>query len=168
MSNPPAVSDNQEFVKAKTTVFRLLRFRPRSEKELRDKLRAKDISTATLERTIEYFKQIQIIDDRQFAQGWINSRLNKPFGLNRIKIELKQKGIDEETFKAAAARATEEYDELSVINALAKKRLTRYPGVEKNKSRRRLTEYLLRRGFAQRNIHQALRRLFGPSHDDSE
>ena len=162
-------NENKELIKAKTTVFQLLRFRPRSEFELRQKLAAKNIPEETIEKTIQYFKQIQIIDDHQFAKSWINSRLNrnKPYGLNRIKIELKAKGIDDTIFKTTAQNATADYDEVAVIFKLAQRRLVTYKRVDRLKARRRLFEYLVRRGFNTANIHKALRKLFG-ANDESQ
>ena len=84
------------FSEARNTVFRLLKFRLRSEKEIYGKLKAKNLPASVIKQTIEYFKALDLIDDCHFAQAWTSSRLKKPFGINRIRLELKENGIDQE------------------------------------------------------------------------
>ena len=49
------ISEN-ELTRSKETVFRLFKYRPRSEKEIREKLEMKAFSQSIIEKTIEYFK----------------------------------------------------------------------------------------------------------------
>ena len=72
---------------AKNYIYRLLKIRFRSEREVRDKLRQKGFSEPTADEAVGYFKGIDLINDRLFAQKWIAWRLNKPFGIHRIRFE---------------------------------------------------------------------------------
>ena len=96
-------------VQAKSYVFRLLKIRFRSEKEVRDKLGQKGFSEPTVDEAVGYFRSIGLIDDRQFARRWIASRLNKPFGVHRIRFELKEKGIAPEIIKQALDEKPDDY-----------------------------------------------------------
>ena len=100
------------------------------------------------------------MDDQQFASLWISSRLKKPFGLNRIRFELKQKGIDPEIISQETKRAQENYDESETILGLAQKRVAKYRNCNPKTAKRRLYDYLLRRGFQRGIIQKTITQIF--------
>ena len=151
--------EKNEFVKAKETVFRLLKFRPRSKKEIIDKLETKNISNESIQKVLQYFEKLEFIDDRQFAQGWIQSRLNKPYGIYRIRLELKRKGISKEISSTELNKATEIYDEVEKVTILVNKRLPKYDRLDTITKKRRLFGYLARRGFSSTSIQKVIREL---------
>jgi len=138
---------DQNIRKAKGIVFRLVKFRLRSEQELRDRLTAKNLPLPTIEQTIRYVKDMGLINDCLFAQQWITSRLKKPFGINRIRLELKEKGIDAEIIKKAIAEVMPGYDEQTIVTELVRHRLRVYKNIDPEKTKQRIYGYLLRRGF---------------------
>lgn len=145
--------------KAKDAVFRLLKIRLRSEKEIEDKLTRKNFPAKVIEETIRYFKNLTLIDDRPFAQNWIASRLKKPFGVRRIRLELKTKGIDPAILDKELQKATQEYSEFDSAKQLAQKQVSKYHGVPKEKIQRRIYEYLLRRGFSTATVMNIIKEL---------
>jgi len=88
----------------------------RSEQEIYNKLKQKRFSHDHIKRTVQYFKEIGLINDRQFAQKWILSRLAKPFGKDRIRFELKEKGIDTAIIEEELGQALHDYPEFDVGN----------------------------------------------------
>ena len=145
----------KELLQAKTIVFRLFKFRPRSKKEIIKRLKEKNIAPKVIEKIVEYFKTIGMIDDALFAKGWSRSRLNKPFGIQRICYELRQKGVDQDVIADALDEVTQDYDEVETIVALAEKRLKKYSHLDKQKARQRLYGFLARRGFSSEAIYKA-------------
>ena len=156
---------NVELSKAKATVFRLFKFRPRSEREIVEKLKSKKISAENINAAIEYFRKLDYIDDRRFAKAWTSSRLVRN-GINRIRFELRKKGISDEIIQETLGRIPEDYSELEAILPVATKRLRKYKNLEPIKTKRRLFEYLARRGFRQGTIHKALRQIFKGKYDE--
>ena len=143
-----AVRQDDEFSKAKRCSFQFLKVRNRSQKEIKDQLNKKKFNPQTIEQTVQYLKSVDLINDRQFARDWIRIRLNKPFGLRRIFFELKNiKGISEEILKEEITLARQDFKEEPTIEALAKKCALKYKNLEAAKRKRRLYEYLARRGF---------------------
>jgi regulatory protein len=149
----------EDYRRAQTIVYRLLKFRMRSERELHEKLDQKKIPGAVIQQTIQHFKDLKLVDDRLFAQQWIVSRLKKPFGLNRIRLELKDKGIDPEITEEALKETTGNYNELEIVTALAKYRASKYKESDPEKIQQRVYAYLLRRGFNMSTIIKALKTL---------
>lgn len=144
--------------KAREAVLRLFRYRPRSEKEIVEKLGKKGFSGTVIRETVEYFKKLEMIDDRLFARGWIRGRLNKPLGMRRIEQELRQKGIEKETIETERRNITG-YDEADTVRDLARRRLARYKNIDRLKAKQRLYAYLARRGFSSGAIAKALKEL---------
>ncbi len=136
-----------EFKRAKTIAFQFLKIRNRSEKEIRTQLLKKKISSEIIDQTIPYLKNSELINDRQFARDWIAMRLQKPMGRRRIFFELKQKGISEEILEEETKVVPREEGEERIVETLARKRLERYKNLDETKQKRRVFEYLARRGF---------------------
>ena len=153
-------TDEALLSKAKHTVYHLLKFRPRSRKEILTKLQEKRFPPEAVEETVEYFIEIGLINDRQFAQGWISSRRNRGFGLIRIEKELKEKGLAPEIIQEELKETTDEATELKTAKILGEKRASRYPGLDKNKVKQRVYGYLIRRGFSYDTAIKALPSLF--------
>ena len=148
-----------ENIRARNAVFRLLKIRLRSEKEIRDKLHTKGFSPAVIDETVDYFTQIDLVNDRVFVRKWISSRLAKPFGSNRIRFELKSKGIQDDILNEELASALDCYPEEEVVRELALRRRQSYDKLDPVKVRQRLYGYLARRGFNAGVIHKVLRQL---------
>lgn len=153
-----------EAAKAKASVDRQLKIRLRSEKEIRTKLLEKRFSAPVIDETVRYFKTLDLIDDRRFARAWIQSRLKKPFGIKRIRLELRDKGIDADIIADELGRATADYPQEEVLLQLARRRYQKYLRLPAEKRKRRLLEYLARRGFDTGTIWKTLRQL---TDDDS-
>lgn len=158
---PKMVIELSPLKEAKNYVFRLLKVRFRSEKEIHDKLRHRGFTQETIAETINYFKQLRLIDDHQFARKWIAARLSllQPFGIHRIRFELKEKGIAPEAIDEAWAQATVNYSEGDVVGRLAQRQLAKYLHMDSMKRRQRVYGYLLRRGFNPQVILKAIRDL---------
>jgi len=140
-------SDTGKETQARDAVFRLLKYRPRSENEIRDKLKTQQFSSDMIESTVRFFKERDFINDRLFARGWIASRLNRPLGLKRIRYELIQKGIDRNIIKEELDEASAQYCEEEAVFDLARKRMRKYTHLDEEKAKKRLIGYLGRRGF---------------------
>lgn len=139
--------------------FLLLKFRPRSEYEMRARLKKKNFSSQAIEQALSFLKDRKFIDDTAFARAWTQDRLKRPFGLRRISLELRKKGISpkiiEESFKAAR----EGYAEDEVVREIVRERSARLKGLEPERLKRRLYGYLARRGFSPEAILEALNNL---------
>ncbi len=145
--------------KAQQVVYRLLKFRLRSSKELQSKLSEKKFSSSIIKQTIQHFKDLQLINDHTFAQQWISSRLKKPFGVNRIRLELKDKGISPDIIEEALKESTDMYEELAIVTELARYRASKYKNDDPQKIKQRVYGYLLRRGFSTNSIIKAIKTL---------
>lgn len=139
----------KDLSKAKSYAYRLLAIRSRSIKEIKEKLKKKGFEERLMLEVIDYLERLGYLNDYQFASGWVNSRIStKPIGLRKLRYELKDKGIDNKIIEEVLNKLKENYNEYEAACDLAKSRIKRLSKVDKLKAKRRIFDYLLRRGFS--------------------
>jgi regulatory protein len=141
-----------------------LSYRPRSEKEVRDRLRRGGYEQDAIEHAIVRLHEWRYLDDADFARRWVENRTaHRPRGRRLLQQELRQKGIGGEIAREAIDDA--DLDETGAAEALARRRLPSYAGDEPAAIRRRLGAYLARRGYGYDVIRSALDRALGEAED---
>lgn len=147
--------DAQE--KAYQQAILFLGYRARSEAEVRKNLEKHEIPPETIDVTIERLREERLLNDEEFAQNWVANRSAfRPRSRRALAIELKRKGVDE----AAIQSATAAVDEEALAYAAAQKRVRRLKHLEWNAFRKKLGEFLARRGFAYEVIVPTVKRLW--------
>jgi len=152
-------SSSAIFEKAKNYAFLLLKFRLRSENELIERLKRKNFSEELSREVVNFLKEKRFVDDNLFARAWINSRLKRPFGLRRIRSELKAKGVGKEVVEEEIGNVSDNYAEEDIVVDLIKQKLSKLKGIEPIVAKRRIYGYLIRRGFSPEIIINNLNRL---------
>lgn len=156
---PETDVSTEDLRRSKNAVFRLLKVRLRSEQEIRERLKRKQFPREIIEKTIQYFKELALVDDRQFAQKWISSRLLRPFGINRIKYELKTKGIQDGIIQEELKKITDNYPEEEIVLNLARKQAAKHKNIAPDKLKQRVYGCLARKGFRSEIILKAMKKL---------
>lgn len=148
--------------KAKEIALNFLSYRSRSEKEISDKLKKKGYSPENIEGVISDLKRVNLLNDYEFACGWIKDRLkNRPRGLALLRQELFKKGIEKEIIEKALDEFYPKEDEVKIASDLIKRRKKRYEGLDKKLARKRMSDFLLRRGFSYEVVKEILGEIFG-------
>lgn len=155
--------------KAIEAALRLLVVRPRSEHELRDRLKRKQFEPETIDLAMERVRGWGYLDDADFARRWVESRvLHRPRGERMLKQELRAKGIDSDTISEVIEEA--DLDDVGAAIAVAEKIAPRLRSLDPQVARRRLTGQLARRGFSYDAISKAIKAtlLTEPDSDDGD
>ena len=138
-----------------------LSYRARSESEIRRNLRKHEIPEAVIEETLERLRQDGLANDKEFASAWVENRSTfRPRSRRMMALELKQKGLDEEAIQSAMENVD---DEASAYEA-ARKRAVRFKGLEWNDFRKKLSEFLARRGYSYSVIASVVTRVWNEAH----
>lgn len=148
------LEDNSEIGKALDRAYGYISLRERSRQEMAQYLRRKGYEDEVIEPVIERLEQADLVDDRRFAQLWVDDRkLLKPSSLTALRAELRQKGIAGSIIdEVLAAEADSEAGTL--VQLVSRGRLlSRYPDPEK------LTAYLMRKGFKYSAVKAAIEEL---------
>jgi regulatory protein len=135
--------------KARDAALSLLSYRARSATELKRRLKRKGFEEETAVQTVEKMGELGMVDDAAFAESFVRDRVRlRPNGKRRLAQELRAKGVDEDTARAAIDGVMEREDasEAGLARAAAARWHPR-PGEEPDRARRRLQAFLARRGF---------------------
>jgi regulatory protein len=125
--------------------LRFLSYRQRSEKEVRDKLIAKQVDPQIIEKIILKLKEKRFINDEEFARMWVENRLRfKPRSARLIEMELKQKGISQEIINNIDLAKD---NDLTSAKKLVKKRIEKHKNSPKQEIYQKLGQYLASKGF---------------------
>ncbi|MEC5319687.1 recombination regulator RecX [Brenneria populi subsp. brevivirga] len=152
--------------KALRYAMNLLSVRDHSEVEIRRKLAAYLQKSMAVEpvaddvpahafaeeikSAIAYCAEHGWLDDERYARRYIASRSRKGYGVQRIKAELGQKGIDRTTIAAALSECGIDWCELA--KTAAESKFGHLLPVEW-KEKAKLQRYLQYRGFSHEEIH---------------
>jgi len=144
-----------EVLKAYTATLKYLSYRPRSEKEIRDKLIKKHTDPSIIEQVIEKLKQDKFLNDTEFAQWWIEQRQDfKGKSKFVIKRELLEKGIDNEIIESVLSKSQNDYETAKDFLKRKQRKFERYAGEEYKK---KVSEFLQRKGFRWDVIKEVLK-----------
>lgn len=142
------IREYDEIGYGKKTAYRFLNYKPRSESEIRKKLKEKKLSPSSIEKVIASLKDLNFLNDEQYAGMYLEEKLrNKPQGKRMISMKLAEKGISkniiEKTIGEKYSEETETKKALIVLNKYKKKVKAKTQAEKKQKCFR----YLLSKGF---------------------
>lgn len=130
-------------------LIRLLRYRPRSVTEARNRLRSLKYSDTQIDDTVEKAQSAGLLDDEAFAKLWIEDRmLNHPLSRRAVLQELTDKGIDKQISTEMLDKVYPASEEKGIALELAQKRLLRYTSLDRNSRVQKTISFLARRGFS--------------------
>ena len=142
--------------RAKNILLHQLTRSAKTESQLREVLFKREIPQALIDSAISDFVSAGLIDDLSFAKGYLSSRLARGKAVRLISRELRQKGIADHIIESVCSEVSLE-DQRQQVMELAKRRAERLAGLESEVRQRRLSGYLLRRGFPGALVSQAVR-----------
>lgn len=150
------------FEKYYTLVLRFLTFRPRSEKEVRDRLVKKHATEEIIDKIILELKNQNFLNDEKFVSWWVEQRTQfKPRSLRLIKIELRQKGIKSELIEEVLQKKeTEVQNDVVSAKQIVESRIHRFKDLSEFELLQKLGPQLARRGFDYDTIRQAIDEVF--------
>lgn len=147
-----------EFEKFYNKALRFLSYRPRSEKEIRDKLISKKASEKIIKEIIAKLREQKFIDDEEFVKWWIEQRSGlKPQGIRLTELELRKKGIDKELIDRLIHNS--EFiiqNDLEQAKRLVEKKLPRYKSLSRQELYQKLSRFLSSKGFDWETIKKAI------------
>jgi regulatory protein len=142
---------------ARDRALNFLSYRPRSSEEVRRNLREKEFAEQTIETVIERLTGAGLLDDAAFARYWVDNRERfQPRSHRALRYELNQKGVPD----AAIQAALDDLDEEDAAYRAASARLRRYARADEETFRKRLGDFLARRGFGYGIVRDVLDRLW--------
>jgi regulatory protein len=98
------------------------------------------------------------LNDEAFTKAWFQGRL-KRYGFRRIALELSDKGIPKDLIQSTWEGLKDDVDEETIVREIALRRARLSRDVQPLKRRKRVMDYLARRGFNLSLINKVIREL---------
>jgi regulatory protein len=131
-------------VRAYDAALRYLGSRPRSEREIRDRLARHEFDVQVVDRVLERLRRLRLVDDAAFAAYWVEQRAtHRPRGARLLKQELRQKGVGQDVLTDALPA---EDDQEGAYRA-ARRKATSLRAFDERTFKQRLSAFLQRRGY---------------------
>jgi regulatory protein len=145
-----------EFQKTLDKLLRFATLRPRSEKEINYWLKRKKVHESLQKGLFNKLKRLDLIDDRKFAEWWIGQRIQfKSKSKRELISELRIKGIDKNTIEDVLYETR--IDEAKNAKKLIEKNQYKWERYDKRTARKKMGEYLARKGFAWEIIKKVIK-----------
>ncbi len=152
-----ALTGSNHFYRCLNAAIHYLGYRPRSEFEIKERLRRRGFDDNTIESVIAKLREQGLVDDASFARFWQENRDSfSPRSQWLTKLELRQKGVTDDII----AQVIDAIDDDDSAYRAALSKAQRLSQVNYQSFRRRLGEYLKRRGFGYGVINHTIERLW--------
>ena len=139
----------EEFDKIKTKVLKYIMYKKRTENEVRTKFQ-NDIDKDLLEDVIEYLKDADYIDDKNYIEKTVNNfQILKNLSTTELKYKLLEKGLNRDLIEDYFYENKEELIEYEINSAM--KIIKKKKDLEKQE----IKNYLLKKGYKIENINKA-------------
>lgn len=143
-------SEEDQIHQALSGAYFFLKFRPRSEKEIREYLIKKaekfHWKSTVVEAAISSLKEQNYINDDEFVEWFVYHRkLSKPKSAYALKNELHRFGVDRDNVSEYFEQNP--IDEEKLALAALQKRWPRYQNLDKKEQFQKAAAFLSRRGF---------------------
>lgn len=137
----------------------LLARREHSAKELREKLHRRGFEAALVETALARLASERLQSDERFAEVYLRQRSEKGHGPERIRAELRERGIEDQLI-STRFRQAEEDGEIDWFELAAKTYARKYGGraIEDIKERAKRQRFMQYRGFTYEQIAAVIER----------
>jgi regulatory protein len=130
----------------------LLARREHSQAELRKKLRKAEFELDDIDATIHKLAEADIQSDARFAENYLRYRSQRGYGSQKIRLELKERGVDSQTINTAFEQADIDWFELAVT---ARNKRFGQQAPDDLKDRAKQQRFLQYRGFTHEQISES-------------
>lgn len=138
----------------------LIKKRLRSAWEIDQALLRREVNDEERTEVVAKLTEAGLIDDRRFALAWLHTRDRlSPRGEWLLVQELQHRGVSEKDIQEALRVRKEEEDtesEFDRAKRIAERRARQYEGLPPETQARRMSAYLLRRGFSSDTVRRIL------------
>lgn len=145
--------DRDRFAEVRDNALRLLARREHSAQELRQKLLLREHPAELIDAAIRELAEQNLLSDARFAEAFVRSRGTRGYGPQRIRAELRQRGVDP-TVAEDSLRSSEEDWQARALAQYRKRFGTQPPRDVAERSKR--YRFLMNRGFTTDQVRRVL------------
>lgn len=114
------LAEHESLIRCKESALRIIERSYKTEKEMRDKLKLKGYEDNSINKSVEFLKEYNFINDRNYTKAFISDKLNSA-GSQKIKYTLMQKGINKEIIDEELCKLNQDNEKNAAFNIAKKK-----------------------------------------------
>lgn len=154
----------------KQAAYRYISYKPRTSAQVRQKILLLGYTEAEVAFALQFLEDLGYLNDDKYARLYIHDAQKlKHYSLNRIRLELKKRGLPKDTIERAIHETISPEDQQSEeqanVKRAAEKKLRSIQHHDKKKRQQLLIAYLQRQGFSWSIIKPVLAELMDTTDD---
>lgn len=132
-------------------------YQDRCTQEVRSKLATFDMPDSEKKKMLKLLVDEGYLDDERYASTFVKSKIHlKKWGVNKIKMSLKMKGISEEIINDALSEIDPEIYKEELIKVLKSKKINES---DPYKKKAKLAQYAMQKGYEPNLVWDAVKNL---------
>ncbi len=153
------ISKEDNYIKCKNTALRIIERTYKSEKELKDKLLLKGYDHLTIDKTIDFLREYNLLNDTSYVKMYVKDK-SKLQGKKKIKYDLIKKGISDNLIEKEISNIDEENEKEIAYNMVLKKyNILSKRETDKYKLSQKLYRFLLSKGYDHDVVSNVVKRV---------
>ena len=138
-------------------VLRYCAYQDRCTHEVRTKLATFDMPDSEKEKIVKLLVDEGYLDDERYASTFVRSKIHlKKWGINKIKMSLKMKGISDEIISNALSEIDPDIYREELIKILKSKKINE---TDPYKRRAKLAQYAMQKGYEPSLVWDVIRQM---------
>ena len=139
-------------------VLRYCAYQDRCTQEVRNKLATFDMPDSEKGKIFKLLVDEGYLDDERYASTFVRSKIHlKKWGVNKIRMSLKMKGISDEIISGALSEIDPEIYREELIKVLKSKKINE---TDPYKRKAKLAQYAMQKGYEPGLVWDALKSLY--------
>ena len=136
-------------------VLRYCAYQDRCTQEVRNKLATFDMPDSEKDKIVKLLVDEGYLDDERYASTFVRSKIHlKKWGVNKIRMSLKMKGISDEIISSAISEIDPEIYREELIKVLKSKKIAE---TDPYKRRAKLARYAMQKGYEPSLVWETLK-----------
>ena len=138
-------------------------YQERTTQETKAKLQTLGATPEEVEQLIQQLKEERFLDEERYVEAFIRGKfLGKHWGKRKLLVALTKKGLDPALIQQGLD-AIEEADYLQTLRRVAHRKKQLLAGEDYTQIKRKLTNYLLQKGYEPDLVYQTVQELIAQS-----
>lgn len=141
------LAEHEGLLRCKESALRIIERSYKTEKEVRDKLKLKGYEDISINKSVEFLKEYNFLNDIKYAKAFISDKLNSS-GSQKIKYALTQKGISKDIIDEELSKLNKDNEKDAAFNIAKKKfHILKKKENDNYKISSKLYRYLVSKGY---------------------
>lgn len=141
------LASEDNYLRCKNAAIKIIERSYKTEKEMKDKLILKGYDEKSIERTLKFLREYNLINDENYTRMFVKDKVNSE-GKRKIKYTLIKKGIDSNVVENELSKIlSENLKEIALELALRKYNVLKKRETDKYKLSQKLYRFLVTKGY---------------------